>query len=401
VQSPHAYGAADAAGVLTFQDFPLQWFYDSGTETNPGFVDEAQRQIAEMAYLLHAHPSVVYYACHNEPLRMFQPTRPEDDTPERDLGERHLDAALFSTLQSIEDSRHVHEASGIGDDLHSYAGSLNGGNLYRVSEAPAWFVSEYGFWTVGPQAEKFRDQGWPPTTAQMREWVSRLSFIGSTVGFAGLPERYDSLREWADATETYGAALAKHQTEWFRIHRGAPFMGYRWHFWADWWGYSGGGLVDIERAPKRAYEAFRDASRPVLVTARTERSVYEPGVAQLPVFMVNDTEAPWRGAVEWEIHEATSAVIAPDHQGFQIGLALPDDGVLVATPRTAGARIESGAFEADAPPEQSTAIGEISVHLSAGEARTVTFRWGHETNSVHLHCPADGAEHPPGLSEDR
>ena len=36
VQSPHAYDAADAAGVLTFQDFPLQWFYDSGTETQPG-----------------------------------------------------------------------------------------------------------------------------------------------------------------------------------------------------------------------------------------------------------------------------------------------------------------------------------------------------------------------------
>ena len=74
IQSPHAYDAADAAGILTFQDFPLQWFYDCGTETNPGFVEEAQRQIADMAYLLHSHPSVVYYACHNEPLRMFVPT---------------------------------------------------------------------------------------------------------------------------------------------------------------------------------------------------------------------------------------------------------------------------------------------------------------------------------------
>ena len=32
----------------------------------------------------------------------------------------------------------------------------NGGNLYRVSEQPAWFVSEYGFWTVGPQADEVR-----------------------------------------------------------------------------------------------------------------------------------------------------------------------------------------------------------------------------------------------------
>lgn len=398
VQSPHAYDAADAAGVLVFQDFPLQWFYDSGTETNPGFVDEARHQIAEMAYLLHSHPSVVYYACHNEPLRMFVPTRSEDDTPERDVGERHLDAVLFATLTSIDDSRHVHEASGIGDDVHSYAGSLSGRNLYRVSEQPAWFVSEYGFWTVGPHAAKFGDAGWPPDVAQMREWVSRLSFIGSTAGFAGMPYRYPSLEAWADATQEYGAALAKHQTEWFRIHRGAPFMGYRWHFWADWWGYAGGGLVDVDRATKRTYDAFRDASRPVLVTARTERSVYEPGEVTLPVFVVNDTHEPWRGEVQWEVREATSSVLAPDPDGFRIGLAFPDDGVKVAVPRVMGGVVASGSFTVDAPPEASTPIGDVRVALQPGVAHTVLFQWGTETNFVHLHCPAPGEEHPPGLT---
>lgn len=399
VQSPHAYDAADAAGVLVFQDFPLQWFYDSGTETNPGFVDEARHQIAEMAYLLHNHPSVVYYACHNEPLRMFVPPRPEDDTPERDAGGRHLDAALFATLSTIDDSRHVHEASGIGDDVHSYAGSLTGGNLYRVSEHPAWFVSEYGFWTVGPHAAKFGDAGWPPDLAQMREWVSRLSFIGSTVGFAGMPHRYPSLDAWADATQEYGAALAKHQTEWFRIHRGAPFMGYRWHFWADWWGYAGGGLVDVDRTPKRTYDAFRDASRPVLVTARTERSVYERGEVTLPVFVVNDTHESWRGEVQWEVREATSAVLAPDPAGFRIGLAFPDDGVKVAVPRVLGAVASSGTITVDALPEASTPAGEITIALEPASARTVLFQWGAETNFVHLHCPASGEEHPPGLHD--
>ncbi len=401
IQSPHAYDAADAAGILTFQDFPLQWFYDCGTETNPGFVEEAQRQIADMAYLLHSHPSVVYYACHNEPLRMFVPTAPEDDTPERDVGERHLDAALFATLQSIDDSRHVHEASGIGDDVHSYSGSLTGRNLYRVSELPAWFVSEYGFWTVGPQAEKYGDRGWPPSTAQMREWVSRLSFIGSTVGFAGMPDRYDSLRDWAEATEAYGAALAKHQTEWFRVHRGEPFMGYRWHFWADWWGYAGGGLVDIDRAPKRTYSAWKDASRPVLATVRTDRSVYQPGEVTLPVFLINDAEQPWHGLVQWEIRTATSAVIAPDPRGFRIGLAFPDDGVVVAIPDRRGDIVESGTFEVRAAAHESTPIGKITVSLGPGTARTVELRWGDETNFVHLHCPAEGASYPPGLSRPR
>jgi beta-mannosidase len=397
VQSPHAYDAADAAGVLVFQDFPLQWFYDSGTETNPGFVEQAQRQIADMAYLLHAHPSVVYYACHNEPLRQFVPTRPEDDTPERDVGERHLDAALYATLRGVDDSRHVHEASGIGDDVHNYMGSLAGGNLYRVSEQPAWFVSEYGFWTIGPQAAKFGDDGWPPTTEQMRQWVSRLSFIGSTVGFAGLPERYASLDEWAAATEEYGAALAKHQTEWFRIHRGDPFMGYRWHFWADWWGYAGGGLVDVERVPKRTYGAFRDASRPVLVTGRVEASVVEPGEITVPVFVVNDTDAPWAGEVRFELCESTSAVIAEDPEGFRIGLPMPGDGTPVAVPDRVGESIDTGTLVADAPPGASTRIGEVTLPIAVGEARTLVLHWGEESNFVHFHCPAADTVFAPGL----
>ena len=399
VQSPHCYDATDSAGVLVFQDFPLQWFYDCGTETNPGFVQNACHQIADMAYLLHGHPSVVYYACHNEPLRQFVPTKPDDDTPERDLGERHLDEALEATLRSVDDSRHVHQASGIGDDVHEYQGSLSGGSLYRVGEQPAWFVSEYGFWTVGPQAEKFGDERWPPDDEQMRQWVSRLSFIGSTCGFAGLPSRYPSLAVWSEATLAYGAALAKHQTEWFRAHRGHPFMGYRWHFWSDWWGYAGGGLVDVDRVTKRTYDAYRDASRPLLVLALADRSVYEPGDVALPVVVVNDTHEPWRGDVQWEVHEASSSVIAPDPDGSRIGLAFPaTDGALVAVPRNRGRVLERGTLTVEAPAEAATDVGSVTVVLEPGQARTIVFRWDGDENFVHLHCPAAGEQHPPGLS---
>jgi hypothetical protein len=231
----------------------------------------------------------------------------------------------------------------------------------------------------------------------MKQWVSRLSFIGSTVGFAGLPDRYGSLAEWAAATEEYGAALAKFQTEWFRIHRGEPFMGYRWHFWADWWGYAGGGLVDMERAPKRTYAAFREASRPVLVAGRVDASVVEPGELTIPVFVVNDTHGPWRGEVRFEVCESTSAVIGQDTDGFRIGLPMPGDGTPVAVPHRVGESIATGAFAVDAPPAESTQIGEVVVELAPGDARTVVLHWGEESNFVHLHCPAVSAEFPPGL----
>jgi beta-mannosidase len=404
VQAPRCYDAADDAGVLVFQDFPLQWCYDSGTESNPGFVDTACRQIAEMAYLLHNHPSVVYYACHNEPARMFDPRR-GDDPPETDRGETHLDGALESTLRSIDTGRHVHRASGIGDDVHNYAGSLTGGNLYRVRERPAWFVSEYGFWSVGPQAHKFGDRGWPPGPEQLREWVSRLSFIGSTCAFAGLPSRYGSLDEWADATQAYGAALAKYQTEWFRAHRGAPFMGYRWHFWADWWGYAGGGLVDVERVPKATYDAFRAANRPLLVLALHDASVVLPGTATLPVVVVNDRTEAWRGTAAWEVTDATSAVFAPDFDGARIGLPGPPDAdARVAVPRSRGATVARGELVVDAAPATAARVGEVPVELAPGAARTLVLRWtdpelGPQENFVHLHCPAEGETHGPGLTQ--
>ena len=72
----------------------------------PGFVDEAPAgRSRTWRYLLHAHPSVVYYACHNEPLRMFDPTASPTTTP----GARPRRApprrrALATALRAIDDS---------------------------------------------------------------------------------------------------------------------------------------------------------------------------------------------------------------------------------------------------------------------------------------------------------
>jgi len=338
---------------------------------------------------------------------MFDPRR-GDDGPEADRGETHLDTELDTTLRAVDTGRHVHPASGIGDDVHNYAGSLTGGSLYRVRERPAWFVSEYGFWTVGPQAQKFGDRGWPPDREQMREWVSRLSFIGSTCAFAGLPSRYGSRDEWAGATQAYGAALAKYQTEWFRAHRGDPFMGYRWHFWADWWGYSGGGLVDVERVPKATYAAFRDASRPRLLLGLHDGSVVPDGAQVVPIVAVNDRRDAWRGKASWEVVDATSAVFAPDLDGARIGLPVPPDAdARVAVPRSRGPAVARGDLHFDAAASSAAPVGEVTVTLEPGQARTLLLRWDDpeldaarpQENFVHFHCPAAGEAHGPGLTE--
>ena len=161
VQSPHAYDAADAAGILDVPGLPAAVVLRL-RHRDQSRASSRKRNARSRTWRTCStrHPSVVYYACHNEPLRMFGPTAPEDDTPgarrrrtpprRGALRDAAVDRRLAPRPRSVRASATTSTPT---------PGSLNGGNLYRVSELPAWFVSEYGFWTVGPQAEKFGDHG--------------------------------------------------------------------------------------------------------------------------------------------------------------------------------------------------------------------------------------------------
>jgi hypothetical protein len=50
-------------------------------------------------------------------------------------------------------------------------------------------------------------------------------------------------------------------------------------------------------------------------------------------------------------------------------------------------------------------VGDVTVALEPGQARTLLVRWVDEAldpadqeNFVHFHCPAPGEEHGPGLT---
>ncbi|MGQ9721980.1 MAG: glycoside hydrolase family 2 protein [Candidatus Jordarchaeum sp.] len=322
IQCPPCYEATDDVGIMVFQDFPLQWAYDSGEKTNPGFVEKAQKMIAEMAYHLYNHASVVYYACHNEPPAQFYSGFEAE--PDEDKGNLVLDEKLQQRLQEVEQSRPVHRSSGIGEDLHVYDGSLNGGSLYDCRQRKSGFVSEYGFWSIAENAVKYGDTGWPPDEDQLIEWSSRLSFFGSTCTFTGAPNRYPSLIYWIVGTQLYGAFLAKYQTEFFRSRRGQPYNAIRWHFFSDWWpefGYAGGGLVDAYRNPKLAYKWLTQAQRPLIMIADLENTVFPPGTElKIPIYMVNDNLSIKTGKWQVELNRVSqSIVIEGDPEAAKLG----------------------------------------------------------------------------------
>lgn len=411
VQAPGCYDAADDAGFLVFQDFPLQWHYAAGKVNGPGFVERACAQLAEMIYLLHNHPSVVYWACHNEPTALFVPGMPPD--ADQDPDNQLLDEALERTARTVERHRHVHRASGIGDDLHVYDGSILGGDLFDVRKHVTWFVSEYGFWTLGDQACRWGLTGWPPDDHELTEWVKRLSFGGSTLAYVGLPERFASFDEWRFATEAYGAQLAKIHTEWFRMQRGTV-NAWRWHFFADWWGWAGGGLVDRDRRPKATYRALQAAARPLLVASAQSRSAYPPGTRrELPIVVCNDRLEAREIRVRWRWRRVEEALVlgADPDAAARFHVPAPAAGHFVAMPgepfghvHSEAGTIAEGELLGVAEAESAVLLDAVNVRLPDEPlaACVLELEWDGDQRNELLLLAAPGSWSPgPGLHRVR
>ena len=131
------YDAADAAGLLLWQDLPLQWGYARGTRK------EAVRQAREMVDLLGHHPSIAMWCAHNEPLAID--LQPGDAIRARDVAKTAtsmflptwnkdvLDRSIARALHKADPTRAVNAHSGVlpglssaGTDTHFYFGWYHG-----------------------------------------------------------------------------------------------------------------------------------------------------------------------------------------------------------------------------------------------------------------------------------
>lgn len=335
IQPEAFYEAADRAGILVFQDFSLQWTYDSGEAQNPGFKDRARRMAAEMVYRLWNHPSVVYWCSHNEPPYIWFRSRTAPE-PEFDLDNQVLDREVTEAIRSIDPMRYVHQASGSGDS-HRYEGSLSGGRLSDFCDSPAGFVSEYGFCSAAFSAARYGESEWPPDEASLARWAGRLSFFGSTSTYVGDPSRYACFQDWAYATQRYQAFVLKYMTEWMRSWRMRSLGGYRMHFFVDWNGYAGAGLLDRERRPKLAYDWFRRANSEVLAAALVRRTFLSWGEDEsVELWAFSDSGKRVALDIEWTLSEAESfEIITSDPAAASLGgtgIAAPE-GERVAIPR--------------------------------------------------------------------
>ena len=271
VSPPELYELCDRAGLLVWQDFELNWIQDP----SPAFELRARRMQREMIDLLGNHPSIITWACHNEPTMVFL---------RRHNLERHPDPALYADAIAQDPTRPVFIASGqLNDDwqrsgdVHSYFGAIWSHRYTDVYPEFYKLNTEFGF--EAPAALE-------TIKAHPQLW-----------------ERLQHLEGEIEALWTYQAGLVQFHVEHLRRLRSDGCAGYI-HFWlADIVPQVGCGVLDSNRVPKGGYAALKHASQPLLPMLEHD------GRQTYALWVLNDTPAAYPAArLTWTVTDSTGAV---------------------------------------------------------------------------------------------
>ena len=317
VGRPETYDAADRAGMLLWQDFPLQWGYARSIRL------QAQRQATEMVAMLAHHPSVAIWCGHNEPMGLD--ISPEAFTePHRIAGlglramvsqqlptwnKTVLDRTVKRAIEAADGTRPVIKHSGVlprlpkleGTDSHLYFGWYWGDErdlpgFARAMPSQVRFPTEFGAQAV-PETDGFMGaEAWPDLDWERlgRTHNLQLALLDRHVRREGR-----TYEEWKDATQAYQATVVRHHVEALRRLKYRPTGGFCQFAFTDSHPGVTWSVLDHERVPKAAHAALAEACRPVIVVADRPPATVAPGQAlALDVHVVSDRRVDLTGTVE-------------------------------------------------------------------------------------------------------
>lgn len=314
VEHPAFYEAADAAGILLWQDFPLQWLYARSV------LDEAREQARAMVHLLGSHPSVAVWCMHNESVAI-------EDTADESLWarlrtyatafgfnwNRHvLDAQLKAIVLAEDPTRPAVRSSGEfdipylrkGTDGHAYFGWYQSyGTLADAEVLRKRFPGNIAFMT------EFGTQSFPNLESSLRFMPPTLD--DATIarltrhhGFQAkimdnwIPWREaGSLAEVVDLSQDYQIFINRYYIDRLRHSKYRPTGGIVPFVFLDPMPGVLWSVVDYWRVPKRSYHAMRTAFSPQYAYCIFPPQAYAVGEPiELPIFAVNDAQQPVAGA---------------------------------------------------------------------------------------------------------
>jgi beta-mannosidase len=336
------YDAADEAGILLLQDFPLQWGHARSVRQQA--VEQARGAVDSLGH----HPSIAMWTAHDDPgatdagvsvagWRGTARTLAAKQLPS--WNKSVLDRWVKRAFERADSSRQVIAHSGVvphlpqldGTDSHLWFGWRHGeaedlaafaARLPRMVR----FVSEFGSDSPPANAafidEQLAEYAWPSLDWE-RIQVDH-GYQRDVVERSFAPTEFDSFAEWSDTLQRYQAHVLKVQIEALRRLKYRPTGGFCFASLNDSAPAISSSILDHERRPKAAYATVAAACAPVLVIADPLPDDLERGeTVDLDVHVVSDL----RHGLDFAVVDAVVSSPAGE-QRWRFGGAIPADDVV-------------------------------------------------------------------------
>jgi hypothetical protein len=323
VQS-EVYDMCDRLGMLNQTDLPL-----FGALRRNQFA-EAVKQAEEMERLVRSHPSAIMVTYINErfPNAEGSPQRSFNTADEY----YRLFAALDQAVLLSNPDRVIKAGDGDYDppspglpDNHCYNTWYNGhglalGKLYKgywELVKPGWYYGcgEFGAEGLDPieVMKKYYPAAWLPSTPQEEShWNPGRISQSQTQRFHYMwYNTPHSVADWISASQDHQAWAAKFVAESFR--RDPRMVSFAIHLFIDAWpaGWMKA-IMDVDRQPKKAFFAYRNALEPLLVSLRGDRNQFFSGdTAALEAWICNDRNTMPNGyTLRYQVEENGKVILA-------------------------------------------------------------------------------------------
>jgi len=317
---PEIYEYADKLGIMLQTDLPL---FGS---LRPNLFAEAIKQAGEMERLVRSHPSNIIVTYMNERFPNGE-GHPQRNMSEAEEYMRFYKACDQIVLQ-LNPDRVIKAADGDYDppspglpDSHMYniwynghglgLGELHKGHWQMVK--PDWFYAcgEFGseafdsydvikkYWPKSWLPENENDQ-WHPTEVSKAQ-TNRFHYMWYPTPV--------TLKDWINVSQSHQEWGTRLVTEAFR--RDPNMMSFAVHLFIDAWpaGWMKS-LMDVDRVPKKAWFAYRDALEPMMVNLRTDRyHFFEREDIKIEAWLINDLNVqPDNHKMKWQLEKKGTVV---------------------------------------------------------------------------------------------
>lgn len=260
------YEACDSAGILVWQDFPLQWTHDD----SPQFAANAVTQIKVMVNHLYNHPSIAFWSCQNEPGEQVET----------------LDVLLEKAVFEEDSSRAVRRASNYEE--HAYDGWYWGTYQHYAGTPMGPLVTEFGAQAL-PDAGSLR-QFLKLTTApyDWDEWRYHDFQPDQTFNIAGVSTG-NSLEEFVENSQNYQAELLEFAINQYRRRKGGGITGVFQFMFIDCWPSITWSVIDYYGVPKKGYHTIKKSFDPLLLSVFLRQDKYYRGsMLNFEMWVIND-----------------------------------------------------------------------------------------------------------------